>query len=174
NQSRRRELDRVEELMPRQHLIAAADAVDRETKACARRVLAIEADAGGTVAEEAIAVRRRLIIAVEEETNAIGEAGGRTHRIAAFKVRLAKSDLRYEAAVGAEAVAEIALLDHPVVMTRRPRPPHVAGVAVERLSVPFIREVGPIGSFRIAEEKLPGHGVLVIRTPLKIRAEDAI
>ena len=83
-------------------------------------------------------------------------------------------DLRDEPAVRAEALADVLVEAEPVRVLRIVFPAHVRGVAAQALAGPFIREIRTSGRLAGAIEPLPGDRVAAVRTPLKVRTDDAI
>ena len=92
----------------------------------------------------------------------------------AYRMQIAVPDLRHEAVVGAEAVAEILVLEHPVVTGTGVAPVGVGAVPVERAAVPFLGEVRAVRRSREAQQQLAAEVLAFLGTPLKVGAEDAV
>src|SRR5439155_11200163 len=102
------------------------------------------------------------------------QEAGRPERPPGGAEHLTKADLRHEAVVRAETVAEILVLREPVRVRPVVAPLYERPVPAERLSGPLVREVGPLRRPRVAQQKLAIDRVATGGPPFEVWTGNAI
>ena len=95
-------------------------------------------------------------------------------RVARLEVAASIADLRHEAVVGAEVVADVAVLGAEIEAARAARPGDLARAVGEVSAVPLFGEVRVVRGLAVAPQQLAGDDVLVVRAPLEVGSEHAV